>query len=109
LYELLPFLYIFTGIVCAALIDSTIVRISSMLLIMAGVFIFLMRRNFRRSLRRRSEQHQTVYESDEYDGIEKRCGIDRRRRKVTEWPIAGNAGETVFSERRTAERRISVS
>ena len=109
LYELLPFLYIVTGIVCAALINSTIVHISSMLLVMAGVFIFLMRRNFRKSLSRRSEQLRAIYEPDEYDGIEKRSGIDRRRRKTTQWPMMDNAGETIFSERRIAERRISVS
>jgi hypothetical protein len=109
LYELLPFLYVLTGIVCASLVDSTIVFISSMLLIIAGVFIFLMRRSFRKSLNRRSEQHQAVYESVVYDRIEKRCGIDRRRRKVTDWPIVDNAGEVIFSERRIAERRISVT
>ncbi len=55
LYELLPFLYILTGIVCAVLIDSTIVLISSMLLIVTGVFVLLMRRNFRKSLNQRFE------------------------------------------------------
>ena len=109
LYELLPYLYILTGVVCAALIDSTIVLISSILLIIAGVFIFLMRRSFRKSLRQKYILHQAVYEADDYDGIEKRCGLDRRRRKVTEWPIVDNAGETIFSERRIAQRRISVT
>ncbi len=110
LYELLPFLYIFTGIVCAALIDSTIVLISSMLLIVTGIFVFLMRRSFRKSLIQSYEQHQAVYEAAVHDGIEKRSGIDRRRRgKVTKWPILDNAGERIFSDRRIAERRISVT
>jgi len=109
LYELLPFLYISTGIVSAALIDSTIVLISSMLLIITGVFIFLMRRSFRKSLNQRYEQHRVVYEPAVYEGIEKRFGIDRRRRKVTDWPILDNAGEKIFSDRRVAERRLSVT
>jgi hypothetical protein len=109
LYELLPFLYILTGIVCAALIDSTIVLISSMLLVIAGVFVLLMRRSFRKSLNQRYEQHRELYEPAVYEGIEKRSGIDRRRRKVSEWPVLDNAGETIFSDRRTAERRVSVT
>jgi len=106
LYELLPFLYIITGVICAALIDSTIVLISSMLLIITGVFIFLMRRSFRKSLNQRYEQRRVVYEPAVHDGIEKRSGIDRRRRKVTEWPVLDYAGEKIFSDRRIAERRI---
>jgi hypothetical protein len=109
LYELLPFLYISTGIVSAALIDSTIVLISSMLLIVTGIFVLLMRRNFRKSLNKRYKQHRELYEPAVYDGIEKRSGIDRRRRKITEWPILDNAGETIFSDRRTAERRLSFT
>jgi hypothetical protein len=110
LYELLPFLYISTGILSAALIDSTIVLISSILLIVTGVFILKMRRSFRKKLRQKYILHQAAYESDDYDGIEKRSGTDRRRsKKVTEWPVVDNAGKTIFSERRKAERRISVT
>ena len=109
LYELLPFLYISTGMVSVVLVDSTIVLISSMLLIITGVFIFFMRRSFRKSLNQRYEQRRLVYEPAVYEGIEKRFGIDRRRRKVTEWPILDNAGERIFSDRRVAERRISVN
>jgi hypothetical protein len=110
LYELLPFLYISTGMVSVVLVDSTIVLISSMLLIITGVFIFLLRRNFRKSLKRQHEQRRLVYDPAVYEGIEKRSCIDRRRRrKVTEWPILDNAGERIFSDRRVAERRISVT
>jgi hypothetical protein len=109
LYELLPYLYILTGIVSAALIDSTIVLISSMLLIITGVFVLLMRRSFRKSLNQRYEKRRVAYETAVHDGIEKRSGIDRRRRKVTDWPVQDNAGEKIFSDRRVAERRISVT
>ena len=109
LYELLPYLYIVTGIFSAALIDSTVVLISSMLLIITGVFIFLMRRSFRKSLIRRYELQQGLNESAMDGAVEKRFGIDRRCRKTAEWPILDNAGETIFSDRRIAERRISVT
>jgi hypothetical protein len=109
LYELLPYLYILTGIVSAALIDSTIVLISSMLLIITGVFVLLMRRSFRKSLSQRYEQRRVAYETAVHDGIEKRSGVDRRHRKDEEWPAMDNAGEKIFSDRRTADRRISVT
>ena len=108
LYELLPFFYIFTGIVCAVLIDSTIVLISSILLIVAGVFVFLMRRSFRKSLNQRYQLHQAGSEPDADVGLEKRSGIDRRHRKIKQWPALDDSGEKVFSDRRIGERRISV-
>lgn len=108
LYELLPFLYMFTGVVCAVLIDSTIVLISSMLLIVTGVFVLLMRRNFRKSLNRSYELHQAVIEPALDDGFEKRSGNERRQRKVIEWPARDDAGDQVFSDRRIGERRIST-
>lgn len=106
LYEMLPFLYIFTGVVCAVLIDSTIVLISSMLLIVTGVFVLLMRRNFRKSLIRSAELHQAVIEPAPDDGLERRSGNERRQRKVIEWPVLDDAGDRVFSDRRIGERRI---
>jgi hypothetical protein len=109
LYELLPYLYIVTGLVSAALIDSTVVLISSILLIITGVFVFLMRRNYRKSLNQRQKLHQAIYESVGYGGIEKRSGIDRRCREITEWPILDNTDERIISDRRIAERRISVT
>jgi len=109
LYELLPFFYILTGVVCAVLIDSTIVLISSMLLIVTGVFVLIMRRNFRKSLNQRFELRMAAaYESALDEGFEKRAGIDRRRRKLTEWPALDDSGDMIFSERRTVKRRVSA-
>ena len=109
LYELLPYLYIVTGIFSAALIDSTVVLISSMLLIITGIFIFLMRRSFRQSLNQRYELQQALNESAVDVFVEKRSGIDRRRREVKAWPVLDNAGERIFFDRRTADRRVSVT
>ena len=109
LYELLPFFYILTGVVCAVLIDSTIVLISSMLLIVTGVFVLLMRRNFRKSLNQRFELRMAAgYEPAPDNGSEQRSGSDRRRRKLTEWPTLDDSGDMIFSERRTVERRVSA-
>jgi hypothetical protein len=108
LYELLPYFYILTGVVCAVLIDSTIVLISSMLLIVTGVFVLLMRRNFRKSLNQRFELRMAAYESALDDGFEQRSAIDRRRRKAAKWPALDDSGDIIFSERRTGERRVSI-
>ena len=108
LYELLPFFYILTGVVCAVLIDSTIVLISSMLLIVTGVFVLLMRRNFRKSLNQRFELRMEACEPALDEDFEQRAGIDRRRRKLTEWPALDHSGDMIFSERRSCERRVST-
>ncbi len=105
LYELLPFIYIFTGILCAVLIDSTIVLISSLLLIVTGVFVLLMRRNFRKAL---SQRYELYREASEAGYIEKRSGMERRQPEVTQWPVQDDAGKKVFSERRDGERRVSA-
>ena len=49
-----------------------------------------------------------VYEPALDDGSELRSGIDRRRRKLTEWPALDDAGDMIFSERRSGERRVST-
>jgi len=108
LYELLPFLYIFTGVVCAVLIDSTIVLISSILLIIAGVFVVLMRRNYRKSSNRSYALHRAVNEPALDDGFERRSGNRRRHRMAIDWPAPDDAGDRIFSDRRTGERRISI-
>jgi hypothetical protein len=105
LYELLPFIYIVTGILCAVLIDSTIVLISSLLLIITGVFVLIMRRNFRRALHQQNELYQTVYDAGAADPIEKRSGIERRRDAAGAWPVQDKAGNEIVSDRRTAVRR----
>ena len=97
LYELLPYIYVVTGILCAVAIDSTIVLISSILLIVTGVFVLIMRRNFRRALHQQNEQYQIAYGAGGVAHTEKRSGVDRRRRQ----------GEQVVSDRRIAERRAA--
>ena len=107
LYELLPYLYIGTGVVCAILIDSTIVLISSMLLIVAGVFVLLMRRNFRKSINRDFQQYQAAYDPA-FNDVERRSGFDRRQRERVEWSVLDDAGVEILADRRIGERRMSV-
>jgi type II secretory pathway component PulF len=109
LYELLPYLYIVTGIVSTSLIDSTIVLISSILLIATGVFVLLMRRSYRKSLKRKLRVDQVVTKPAVTDNFVQRSGIERRCRTTTVWPILDDAGNRIVSDRRTGERRISVS
>lgn len=105
LYELLPYLYMLTGVVCAALVDSTVVLISSMLLIVAGVFVLMMRRSYRKSTNKQFQLYQAVSEAGTGIVVEKRSGIERRHRQVRQWPIFDDAGDRVFSDRRITERR----
>lgn len=105
LYELLPYLYMLTGIVCAVLVDSTVVLISSMLLIVAGVFVLMMRRSYRKSANREFQLYQAASEPDVSTFIEKRSGLERRYRQAGKWPIFDDAGDRIFSDRRIAERR----
>ena len=107
LYELLPFIYITAGILCAVLIDSTIVLISSMLLVITGVFVLGMRRSFRKAQHRRYEQYQAVCGAGFAAPVEKRLGIERRRREVARWPARDDQGEKIASDRRTGERRVA--
>lgn len=108
LYELLPFIYIGTGIICAVLIDSTIVLISSVLLIVTGVFVLLMRRSFRNALIQSYELQQAAYQAEPAEPLEKRSGVERRQREVRQWPTLNDAGDQVYSDRRLGERRASV-
>jgi len=96
-----------TGVVCAVLIDSTIVLISSILLVITGVSVLLMRRNFRQSSIRRNERHRAVNEPALDDGLERRSGIGRRHRKAIDRPALDGAGDRIFSDRRIGERRVS--
>ena len=107
LYELLPYLYMLTGVVCAVLVDSTVVLISSMLLIVAGVFVLMMRRSYRKSTNRQFQLHQAAIEPGVGTVVEKRSGIERRYRQAGKWPIFDDAGDRIFSDRRIAERRTS--
>ena len=109
LYELLPFIYIVTGLACAVLIDSTIVLISSILLIVTGVFVLIMRRNFRKTQSQNYELAQAAYETEAGRTTEKRSGVERRQRIVTAWPTLIDTGEEVLNDRRVGERRASLS
>jgi hypothetical protein len=107
LYELLPYLYMLTGVVCAVLVDSTVVLISSMLLIVAGVFVLMMRRSYRKSTNRQFQLYQAATDPRAGIDIEKRSGIERRHRQVRQWPVFDDAGDRVFSDRRIAQRRVT--
>ena len=109
LYELLPYIYIVTGIVSSSLIDSTIVLLSSILLIATGVFVLLMRRSYRKSLKSKPGFGELVSRPPTADHYVQRSGVERRCRTVTAWPIRDDAGNTIVSDRRTGERRISAS
>jgi hypothetical protein len=109
LYELLPYLYIFTGIVSTSMIDSTIVLLSSILLIATGVFVLLMRRSYRKSLNSKLRGGEPVTRPAVADHNTHWSGVERRCRTVTAWPILDDAGNTIVSDRRTGERRISAS
>ena len=109
LYELLPYLYIVTGIVSTSLIDSTIVLLSSILLIATGVSVLLMRRSYRKSLNSKRRVGEFFTRPPVADHYVQRSGVERRRRTVTAWPILDDTGDTIVSERRTGERRVSAS
>ena len=106
LYELLPYLYILTGIVSASLVDSMIVRISSILLILAGIFVFIMRWNYRRSITNKPDTDQVTMKPSVPGAFVRRSGIERRRTDM-EWPCYDASGEDVRYERRSGERRTS--
>jgi len=67
-----------------------------------------MRRNFRKSLNQRFELRMAAHEPALDEGFEQRSGIDRRRRKLAEWPALDHSGDMIFSERRSDERRVST-
>lgn len=52
IYELLPYLYISTGVASGASISSAIVFIASVILIITGVLVITMRITYRRNSRR---------------------------------------------------------
>ena len=107
LYELLPYLYILIGIASSTLIDSAIVLVSSILLIVTGVFVLYMRRTFRKSLNDKFEVDQIGPEPVVADNYVQRSGSERRRRTVSDWPITDDVGVAVISDRRSRERRAS--
>ena len=52
--------------------------------------------------------HREALENDRVDQVEKRSGVERRRRDAVEWPVLDDAGESVVAERRNSERRVSA-
>ena len=104
LYELLPYLYICTGVMCAFLIDSTIVLISSMLLIVAGIFVLLMRRNFRKSINRNFQLHQAAYDPA-FNEAERRSGVERRKIYDLDYFAKGGVERRRSTKRRGQEQR----
>lgn len=109
LYEILPYLYILTGIVSALLINSRLVIIASMLMIMAGAIVLSMRISNRRGPAKRrvhSESGQVDVHSRLY--IE-RSAQDRRQPCATRFPLTDSAGMSVECERRTGDRRLSAA
>lgn len=51
IYEILPITYVFGGIACISLNESTSALISSLLLAIAGLLILIIRRNYRAARR----------------------------------------------------------
>ncbi len=106
LYELLPYLYVVTGIISASLVNSMIVRISSILLILAGIFVLIMRWNYRRSITDRPDIDQVTMKPSAPGAFERRSGIERRRADI-DWPFYDASGDYNRYERRSGERRTS--
>jgi hypothetical protein len=109
LYEILPHIYIITGVVSALLIHSRLVIIAAMLMIMAGVIILSMRIS-----NRRSRVQQRTYSESGHIGINsrpyiERSGQDRRHAAVTRFPLIDSAGKLVECDRRLGDRRLSAA
>jgi hypothetical protein len=109
LYEILPYLYILTGIVSALLINSRLVIIASMLMIMAGAIILSMRIS-----NRRGSAHQRMRAESGHLGVHSRRYIersvqDRRHSLAARFPLIDSAGEPVEFDRRQSDRRLSAT
>jgi len=108
LYEILPYLYLATGIAAALLIRSRLVSIASALMIMAGVIILYLRI----SNRRKPEQQRLCSDSGQirvhsHPNTE-RSVKDRRRSPATRFPLLDSTGNIIEVNRRIGERRLSV-
>ena len=108
LYELLPYLYVLTGIISASLVNSMIVRISSILLILAGVFVFIMRWSYRRSIKNSPDIDQVTMKPPVPGTFARRSGIERRRTDK-QLPYYDASGDDIRYERRSGERRVAHS
>jgi hypothetical protein len=108
LYEILPYVYIITGIVSALLIRSRLVIIASMLMIMAGAIIVSMRIS-----NRRDQRHSRTHSESGHIGTSrryiKRSGRDRRHVTATRFPLIDSNGMLVECDRRLGDRRLSAA
>jgi len=113
LYELLPYAYLVIGIIGGVLIDSTIIFISSVLLLSAGILVLMMRYNYRRDASARRlqivEAAQAKFESSlSVDGkLVMRSATDRRCYVVASFPVVDEQGYLVKFDRRAGERRAA--
>jgi hypothetical protein len=108
LYEILPYIYITTGILSALLIHSRLVVIASMLMIMAGVIIVSMRISNRRSLTQQRANSESGHLGASRRYIE-RSGRDRRHAAVARFPLIDSDGKNVEYDRRLGDRRLSAA
>jgi hypothetical protein len=113
-YEVLPYLYLAAGVGCALLVNSTLISIASLLLIMAGMVVLLMRYRFRSEQKRlRCEiAGELHFAADHYENLVQagrghifRTDRDRRQRPATEFPLEDASGRVVDFDRRNGERR----
>lgn len=93
LYEVLPYLYIATGLAGGLLVESSLIMIASMLLISAGLVTLYMRYQHRCPPGLKSSR------------TERRCGGDRRRQHLLSFPLIDNRGVVITSDRRIGDRR----
>jgi hypothetical protein len=106
LYEIVPYLYIITGIVSALLIHSRLIIISSMLMVMAGVLILSMRISSRRRHGHSRLQLEGGFIGGHSRPYIERSAHNRRRFAATRFPIIDASGKPVEFERREGERRL---
>jgi hypothetical protein len=88
LYEALPYVYVVAGIATIANLGNALSIVSGGLLVSAGVFIWWMRRTYRRNQQRKSADRRTV----------DRRATDRRSPDRTTL-------EQIAAERRATDRR----
>jgi archaellum biogenesis protein FlaJ (TadC family) len=114
LYEGLPYLYLAAGIVCALLVNSTLITIASLLLILAGVAVLIMRYRFRSEQKRlrREVSDELHFAADHYDALVQanrervlRSISDRRKQAVAAFPVEDKRGSVIAFDRRNGERR----
>lgn len=117
IYEVLPYLYLGLGTVCVLLVKSTVIVIAALLLVSAGLIVLIMRYQFRHLLAQPElamEQgqlfvapgHSSSRRSRPYLS---RTASERRRRGDRPFPLQNAAGGMVAFERRTGQRRSSLS